>query len=43
MKSLETYGKTIKEIDTFVRQLDESLRLEAFKFLLDQELKQESV
>jgi len=42
MKALEMYGKTIKEIDGFARQLDESIRLEAFKFLLDQELKQDS-
>ena len=37
MKSLETYGKQLKELNAFVCQLDESIRLEAFKFLLSHE------
>ena len=37
MKSLDSHGKMIKEIDAFVAKLDPAVRLEAFKFLLAEE------
>jgi hypothetical protein len=39
MKSLATHAQVIKEINAFVSELDPSLRLEAFKFLLAEEQK----
>jgi hypothetical protein len=39
MKSLSTYGDAILELSEFVAKLDESVRLEAFKFLLAEEFK----
>ena len=34
MRALEIYGDTIKEANAFVRELDESIRLAAFNFLM---------
>jgi hypothetical protein len=39
MDSLATHGDTILRLSEFVKQLDESIRLEAFRFLLEQEFK----
>jgi hypothetical protein len=43
MKSIARYGETIVKLSEFVKSLDESVRTEAFKFLLAQELGQVSV
>jgi len=40
MKSITQYGETIIKLSEFVKPLDESVRAEAFKFLLAQELGQ---
>lgn len=37
MRALEIYGDLMKEADTFVRELDETVRLAAFNFLLNEE------
>src|ERR1700722_4847306 len=37
MKSTTQYGDTIIKLSEFVKQLDESVRAEAFKFLLSHE------
>ena len=37
MKSIEQWGKVITDLSDFVKQLDEPVRAEAFKFLLNQE------
>ncbi|HKR61054.1 MAG TPA: hypothetical protein VJS64_15145 [Pyrinomonadaceae bacterium] len=37
MKALETYGEMIKEADAFVRELDETIRLAAFNWLMAEE------
>jgi len=37
VKSLDEYGELIKELDGFVKKLDESIRLEVFRFLLERE------
>ena len=42
MKSITRYGETIVKLSDFVKPLDESVRAEAFKFLLAQELGQVS-
>jgi hypothetical protein len=40
MKSIKRYGEMIIQLSEFVRPLDEAVRTEAFKFLLNQELGQ---
>ena len=42
MKAIARYGETIIKLAEFVKPLDESVRAEAFKFLLAQELSQVS-
>jgi hypothetical protein len=42
MKSLDSHGEMIKEINAFVAKLDPAVRLEAFKFLLAEEQTQTS-
>lgn len=37
MKALDTHGETIKELDAFVRELDETIRLAAFNILMAEE------
>lgn len=37
MKALEMYGDAIREVDTFVRELDETIRLAAFNLLMAEE------
>jgi hypothetical protein len=37
MKSIEQWGKVMTDLSDFVKQLDEPVRAEAFKFLLAQE------
>ena len=39
MKALDTYGETLREVDAFVRELDETIRLAAFNLLMAGELK----
>lgn len=38
MNTLDEYGDTILQLSEFVKQLDESIRVEAFKFLLEREI-----
>jgi hypothetical protein len=40
MKSISEHGETLIELSKFVKQLDEPVRAEAFKFLLAQEVGQ---
>jgi hypothetical protein len=42
MNSITRYGETIVKLSEFVKPLDETVRAEAFKFLLAQELSQKS-
>jgi hypothetical protein len=37
MNALDNYGETIKEVDAFVRELDETIRLAAFNLLMAEE------
>jgi hypothetical protein len=37
MKALDIYGEAIKQADTFVRELDETIRLAAFNLLMAEE------
>lgn len=37
MKALEAYGETIREVDAFVRELDDTIRVAAFNFLMAEE------
>jgi hypothetical protein len=37
MSALDDYGETIQQLSDFVKKLDESIRVEAFKFLLSRE------
>ncbi len=38
MKAVDEYGETLTQLSKFVQRLDESVRSEAFKFLLTQEM-----
>lgn len=37
MKAMDTYGETLREVDAFVRDLDETIRLAAFNLLMAEE------
>lgn len=39
MKALDEYREMITECDQFIRKLDESIRVEVFRFLIDKEQK----
>jgi hypothetical protein len=39
MRALEIYGDVIKEADGFIRQLDETIRLTTYNFLMNEERK----
>jgi len=43
MDSISKYSQVLTKISEFVKKLDESVRVEAFKFLLAQELQNEKV
>jgi len=40
MSTIDSFGPTIKKIDSFIRELDPSIRLEAYHFLFAQEQRQ---
>ncbi|HEY3762506.1 MAG TPA: hypothetical protein VGN23_12235 [Verrucomicrobiae bacterium] len=43
MQSIKNYGETLIKLSDFVKQLDETVRVEAFKFMLAQEIGQQVV